>query len=301
MIKQLINEIALDNIKLSQALTKTKLIVNKIQNHTLKIWLKKELTGYDFEDQYLPKYRKIYSEIILNHVLPGGQTQIMTIQIPTDVNESETEFLKIHLILESISLIEIQLSEINNEPKMVNLPHSFVDYLMPFISNKQKAQLKLYGGSVNAFRRVNPLQYENVIEQTKQNLLDTLIEIDNEFPNLEDEYKVSNENSNKLQNIITNNIYGGNAPINIAAGESVHQTVSSTINFIEQKTDELKEFGVEENEINDLKEIISKSADKSSNLSKNLLGWLGKVSASVTAKGLYEHIPQITEFIKNLI
>jgi hypothetical protein len=40
--------------------------------------------------------------------------------------------------------------------------------------------------------------------------------------------------------------------------------------------------------------------DKAS-LGSKITGWLGKVSASVASKGLYENIPAITEFAQNLM
>ncbi len=36
-------------------------------------------------------------------------------------------------------------------------------------------------------------------------------------------------------------------------------------------------------------------------LGSKMTGWLGKVSASVAGKGLYENIPEITEFVQNLM
>lgn len=300
MIKQLINDISLDKIKLSQALTRTKIIQNKVKNETLKNWVKKELEGYEFEDKYLPNYRRVYSEINLIAQFPGGQETKLPINLPEESEEQDIEYLKFHKIHESITLIEIQLSKNDTNKSYINLPSRLIDSLSLLLPKPLVMQVKLGGGTLQGFREMNNIVYNNVIEQTKQKLLDTLIELDNEFPDLEDDYKFSEENTNKLQNIVTNNIYGGTNPMNIALGEKVTQSGNS-IKLIEQKTEELKSYGVEEGEIAELKEIIKKDSNNKSKLSKNILGWLGKVSASVSAKGLYENIPQITEFVQNLI
>ena len=54
-------------------------------------------------------------------------------------------------------------------------------------------------------------------------LPDTLFKLDNQFPNLTNEFDNTKANMEKVQNIITNNIYGNNNPLNIAAGQHVEQ------------------------------------------------------------------------------
>jgi hypothetical protein len=300
MIKQLIKDLALDDITLSKALTKMKIIQNKVKNETLKNWLIKELSGYDFDDKFLPDYRRVYSEINLVAHFPGGKELQCPIKLPDDAEEQGIEYLKFHKIQESISVIEIQLSRNDTRKSYINLTSKLIDSLSLLLERPLIMQIKLNSAVLQGFREIDNIVYHNVIEQTKQKLLDTLIELDNEFPDLEDDFKSSNENSNKLQNIVTNNIYGGTNPMNIALGENVTQS-GNTINLIDQKTDELRSYGVEENEIKELKEIIKQNSNDKPKLSKNLLGWLGKVTTSISAKGLYENIPQITEFVKDLI
>ena len=138
-------------------------------------------------------------------------------------------------------------------------------------------------------------QLNHILNLTKQKLIDTLLKLDKEFPNLIDDYTITKENSEKIQNIITNHIYGNSNPINIAAGQNVEQNINqNTIDY-----EKLMEYGVEKQHIDELKNI-EKSPDKNTIKSK-VLKWLGSVSASVAARGLYDNIPIINECVKNLI
>ena len=77
MIKQLITDLANDNITLSQAFLRSKLIAYKINNDTFKNWIKKESEGYDYNDPLLPPYRKVYSEMQLIAQFAGGAESII--------------------------------------------------------------------------------------------------------------------------------------------------------------------------------------------------------------------------------
>lgn len=63
--------------------------------------------------------------------------------------------------------------------------------------------------------------------------------------------------------------------------------------------EKLKEYGVEEQPIAELK-IIEKEADKNT-LREKALSWFSKVSAAIAARGLYDNIPVIMECVKGLI
>ena len=294
MIKQLIKDLAFDSISLSQGLTRTKLIENKIKNNVLKNWLKKELEGYEFEDDFLPPYRKIWSTINLTAEFPFGRTQKFPVTLPDDYSEKVKDTINNHRIVEPISIVEQQIENVEGVKGYIHLPAQMVEML----AELYKEQIAQYRGVIrSASRQVGKVQYQNVLEQTKQKLLDTLMELNDQFPNLLDDYTMSKENSEKVQNIITTNIYGNNNPTNIASGVNVEQNNTVSISIEDEK--KLSDLGVEIEDITELKEIIS-TTEKTS-LGSKITGWLGKVSASVAAKGLYENIPAITEFAQNLI
>lgn len=297
MIKQLITDIAFDTIKLSQGLTRAKLIENKIKNETFKKWLNKELEGYEFEDDYLPSYRKVWSTISLTAELPFGRTETFPISLPESFGEKALDVMNHHRIVEPISIIEYQIETLDKAIGYINLYAHQVNLL----ANLYKDQIAQYRGVIKyGSREIGKVQYQNVLEQTKQKLLDTLMQLDNEFPNLTDEYTMNMENNEKVQNIVTNNIYGSNNPMNIATGVNVEVNVTNNTITKEDEA-KLKTLGVSEDEITEIKKIISENSTHKPTLTSKAMKWLGSVTASAAGRGLYENIPQITEFVEKLI
>lgn len=297
MIRQLIKDIAFDTIRLSQGLTRAKLIENKIKNETFKKWLNKELEGYEFEDEYLPSYRKVWSTITLTAEFPYGRTETFPVSLPDSFGEKTLDVINHHRIIEPISIVEQQIETLDKPKGYINLPVQQVDIL----ANLYKDQVAKYRGVIRyGSREIGKVQYQNVLEQTKQKLLDTLMQLDNEFPNLIDEYTMNKENTEKVQNIVTNNIYGSNNPMNIATGVNVELNVTNNI-ITKADEEKLKTLGVSEYEIADIKQIVEENSADKPTLTSKAMKWLGSVTASVAGRGLYENIPQITEFIEKLI
>lgn len=55
---------------------------------------------------------------------------------------------------------------------------------------------------------------------------------------------MTKENNDKVQNIITNHIYGNNSPTTIAAGVNVEQNVNHTTLTQEEMRRKLKQYGL---------------------------------------------------------
>lgn len=114
------------------------------------------------------------------------------------------------------------------------------------------------------------------------------------------EYVDKKDENEKIQNIFTNHIYGNNNPLNIATG--VHVTQNNTTNSLKSEDEEtLKSLGVDQKEIEELRNIIDTNFDNKPSLTKKSMKWLGSVSATVAARGLYDNIPAITDFMHKLI
>lgn len=297
MIKQLITDIAFDNIKLSQAITRAKLVENKIKNDTFKKWLNKELEGYEYEDKYLPDYRKVWSVINLIAEFRFGKTQSFPVMLNESFGEKIIDAINFHRIIEPIAIVEQQIENLDKPKGYINIAPQQVEVLAKLFQD----QVSPYGGVIKSGNReVGRIHYQNVLEQTKQKLLDTLMELENEFPDLINEYTMTKENTDKVHNIITNNIYGDNNPFNIAAGQNVEQKDIQNI-FTTEDFSKLENLGVEKKDIENLKEIVSTSGKDKVTLKEKSMKWLGGVLASVAGRGLYDNIPAITDFIHRLI
>lgn len=288
MIELLIEDITFGRITLSAALLRAKYISYKINNQTLNTWLKKELEGYEFNDKDLPKYRRIVSPSWIIVVDSWGYKQNLRIQLPDSFGENVQDVISFHRVIESISIVERQIDGFNDNYGTLTLPEGIIE----MFANLYKKQLEPQGGKViSAYREVNKMQYVEILEQTKNKLIDILIELSTEFPEIINHSIMKEEDRAKVQNIITNNIYGSNNPLNIAAGDAVNQTINSF--FGKDQEDELKSLSVSSEEVQDLKNI-TKVVEKDEKISK-IKSWLSSVTASVAARGAYEGIPRIIE------
>jgi len=107
----------------------------------------------------------------------------------------------------------------------------------------------------------------------------------------------SKENNTHINNYY---MYGFNNSINIAEGCKVEQ-FGSIISITTESLEKLREYGVEDKEIVELKEIVENNQQDKKSMKSKIGKWLSSVIASVTAKGLYDHIPVITEIINKIM
>lgn len=297
MIKELISELLSEKIKLSQALTKAKVIADKIKNDNLKLWLSKELEGYDVNDKYLPKYRLFYSPITLTASFEFGQEKSFPIVLSEKFENEIGHIIHYHEVLTPISTIEEQIKTMKDSKGYIGINNK----QLLILSEMYEKFVPNFNGIIKSGHRVvGKVQFQTVIELTKQKILNLLIELNNEFPNLTNEYKMTEENKEKTHNIVTNNIYGNYGSMNIATGDDIRQSIKvKNISLVEEK--ELRELGVNDEMIDEFKKILSEHSDDKETLKKKCLKWLGTVSAAIAARGLYENIPVITDFIQKYI
>ncbi len=291
-MKTLITKIANNQITLSDALLQSKIIAHKINNTIFKEWLKKETEGYEPNDDMLPSYRKIANRMELSLELGCGKQPI-----PFNLSPDFEDSVNFHQIIESISIVE---EEVKKGSGKILYPIEMVQHVFGSLSKKTQAMINLYktkGAILKLEREINILSYKNVIDQTKNKLLDILLELDCDFPNIKNEYTINKENNNKTNNIITNNIYGNNAPINLSTGDNSNQRIVVNENIDYSK---IKKLGVDENDIDELKKIISETKNDKSSLSKRVMGWLSSVTSSLSARALYDSIPKLSEYLSSI-
>ncbi len=294
MIKQLITDISFDNINLTQGLTRAKIIAHKIGDTNFQNWIKLENEGYPSGSNKLPSYRRLHCVVKVTLSDYFGRQN----QVPVAFNDADPEMAEMMSTLEviqSIASIEENISMLPDTKGLVDFNPNQVALLSKWLAESLDGNQIIRAG-----REVKKIEFINIVQQTKQKLLDILLELHTQFPNLDNEFTMTKENKDIVSNIITNNIYGDNNPLNIAAGNNVDQ--SGNINNITAiDYSQLEKLGVDSADIVQLKEIVSKTPKESSDLKQRILKWLGTVSASVAGKGLADNIPAITEFIGQLI
>ncbi len=289
MIKELIKNLTYDEISLNQALTRAKLIAYEINNEDFKNWISKELNGYDKDDK-LPDYRIIPCDIFAVLEAYGNRktTPLDLTEIDKDLN-GQLYNMKAQ---QSISTLEDGLKDTDEPYGYEDLPIQVVQLVREMCNNKFIVAVK---------RRIQLSQASHIINLTKQKLLDTLLELNSAFPDLQDNYNKTKENDEKASTIINNHIYGDNANSNIGLGENLTQSISSNYSKkVEQILSDLQKIGVPKEDIAEVKEIVEKETDKI-NLGKKLMSWVGKMSSKAIEKGIELQVPVLMEKIQELM
>ena len=144
-------------------------------------------------------------------------------------------------------------------------------------------------------------QLNHIIEVTKNKLIDTLLELDSAFPNMENDFKLTEESKDIAKTIINNNIYGEHANSNIGLGDHINQSISTVVNKkVEKTVSELKKLGVPDDDLNELKTIVEKESNKPG-IGKKLMNWAAKVSTKAIEKGIELQVPQLLEKVQELM
>lgn len=291
MIKELIEDLTFDNITLAQALTRAKIIAYKSKNEQFKDWLQSEINGY--VNKELPSYRIIDCDVFAEVFQPfqGQRT------IPMDVSNLENDlnyehsFYKMRMT-QSIGTLEIGLEKDKGKNYgYMYLPQELTNTLSQMCDN---------GENINAIkRRIQLSQIKYIIEQTKQKLLDTLLELNDAFPDFENSFSNQNNlNEQKVETIINHNIYGNYSNSNIGIGDNIKQNITNK-NQIEELVKELEKIGIERSDIKEVQNILK--TEPKETVSKKVLGWVGNIVTKGIEKGVELQIPLLIETVHKYI
>ncbi len=291
MIKDLIKDLVYEEIDLVKGLSRAKLIAYKLNNTQLKEWISKEVNGYGEKGVELPKYRKVPCEIYATLFVPfvGERT------VPMDVSNLEKD-LKINMhemnITQSIATLYHSVNQGDGLYGVEEMPQNIVSM---FRQSTREDQL------VGVTRRIQFSQLNHIIEITKNKLIDTLLELDSAFPNMENDFKLTDESKEIAKTIINNNIYGEHANSNIGLGDHINQTISNIVDKkIEKTVNELKQLGIPDEDLKELKTIFETDSGKAS-VGKKLMNWVSRVSTKAIEKGIELQIPRLLEKVQDLM
>ena len=291
MIKGLIKDIAYDKITLTQALTRAKLIGYKIKNEEFKLWLSQELSGYKYA-KGIPDYRILETETVADVFNPFIRSYEMKIEISSSIKEEIGEDLYRWYFTNGISSLERTINKTKGNFCYMLLGSEATEFIRQYLSLPRDTRLN------HLMKKVAVSLLFTILANTKQRLLDILMELDNEFPNLENEYGTM-EDDFKAKQIINNTIHGNVSNTNFGLGETVNQEQTIHQSQLNGILEELSTLGVESKDLQELETIVSKSDEKS--LSKKLIAWAGRISQKSIEKGVELQIPIILEKINSLL
>lgn len=237
MIKDLIKEIAYDKITLTQALTRAKLIAYKIENEAFKNWISNELDGYA-SGKDAPSYRVVEVETVGSVVDSLGRNYEIQIGVAPQTKEQlDIDLYKWH-VNEGIASLERMIEKASGDFMYMQLGPETTEFIGQFIQLPNGVKLK------HLLKKIGVSMLFDIANKTKQNLLDTLLELDKEFPNLENDFGTMEEKS-KANQIITNNIHGNVSNTNFGIGENIKQEQTISQSQVNETISELRKLGVD--------------------------------------------------------
>lgn len=296
MIKKLIENLANESITLTSGLNQTKIIAKKIKNDNLTNWLQYELKGYpEGNKEVLPEYRnftiQLIGDVIDNYGTKSEQVILNTLKLGDQLGVDMNNHSEQH------DIESIEHAVLTAEGEFVENPFDlrFVE-MLDGAMNKSNPNHRL----IYAAKKIALGNLRKILTQTRQRLLDTLLDLEVEFPELDKQFKPTEENKEKAQNIINYNVYGGKLNTNLGIGKKVVQSdISFNSNQLEEIEGKLKELGVPLEDANEAIEII-KSTDKES-LGKKLMAWAGDLTTKAIEKGIELKVPLLMQTISEII
>ena len=293
MIKRLIKDLTYDNITLTEGLNRAKIIAFEINNTKFKDWINFELNGYKTDS--IPHYRKIKVDVVADIQNPfhGKRT------IPYDLSAWD-EHLQVMIykmnVLQSVPTME---TNIKNTEKAA---HAVMFEYLPINLVQTFKKMTIDGDDIVSIRRKFQVsQVLHILEITKQKLVDTLLELNQNFPNLEDDYHNNKENAKIADTIVNNIINGETNNSNVNFGQDVKQVL--TIKRDKQIDSLLKfiaELNLDKTELKEVQTLVEKNKEDK-NFGKKMLTWAGNIATKAVEKGIELKIPELFERIQEIL
>ncbi|MDO6803961.1 hypothetical protein Q4595_16035 [Wenyingzhuangia sp. 1_MG-2023] len=255
LISDIINELVDTDKSISSPLLKTKVLASRIQNTNLFNWVSNELKGYDTSTCELPDYRIYGSSLIGDYI--NGHLQYTGQPIPTIGLDKEFEkTLRTSEFPQSISGLEHMRKDKDSESKVIEV--IFTAEIIGLIQANWKKMGNPYLQLINVKRRTSTNAINEILSVVRNNLLDFMLKIDEEFGSLTEIEELKSKKS-EIATIMSHTIINTSGDGNIV-NTGNKAKINSTINIQKGNKEELKnhlmDIGVSEDDTKELIEII---------------------------------------------
>jgi len=212
-IKEFTDKLAANEMELSVALKRAKVLATRMKIDSFANWINFELNGYPTRNS-LPEYRKLIC-MVEGDILTGIGIQKNIIVDVTVLNKQISVPIDRHDEFNGVESIEYTLKNLEGDVVAAPFPQPVVNS-MPNTNPSHK---------LIAMRRIiakNTLN--NILIIVKNNLFDAILEIEKSYLQQAIEEKpLSESEARQINNYITYNIIGNNNNTNAIAGKEIYQ------------------------------------------------------------------------------
>lgn len=250
LIDEIIELLSSSDRNLTDALVKTKIVLHKIGHKELIDWVNNELNGYPSEDQ-IPPYRVLPARVLANMTNISFQANAHPVPI-MHLEDSYREILETAKMTESLSVLE-KFSESDGGSLQRPIPMEANTLLGKSLTKGTYIQ--------SAWSEIQLTGITSILTQVRSRLLDFLLELNEKFPSeLSDQEIKERAATTDAENLFNNAIFGDNTTVIVGSGNT--QRINATVikGDFNSLSNTLREHGVEESEINALKEAIASDA-----------------------------------------
>ncbi|MGJ0626333.1 abortive phage resistance protein [Xenorhabdus bovienii] len=254
---------------IEELLSRAKMISVKLGLQDISEWIEHELNGYPSID-VLPSYR------ILKHA-PIKAFNPYVGWIPTQLGNLENSNTELYEILTTVH-INNPVSMLTEFSKSDSILHSD---LPPFMATLLQ---KTSGVDFRVAWCINPAQIINVFSNIRSRILDWALQLESKNI-LGEGLLFSSEEKNEAIGMTVNNTNNFHGNVNnagtIGAGNTgdIHQQNTITAGDFNSLERQLKAYGIEDNDISELKEIVDylPAPTSSDSFGEKIGGWIGNM------------------------
>jgi len=280
LIDEIIDILSSEDVNLENALIKTKVLLHKMGEKSLLIWVNNELNGYANKNE-MPEYRTIVTPIYgtassqnkiwENHILPINH-----------IEEELQNMITTYKFQDSVSSLSIS-SKLNQTLKVDLMPE-----ILPLFTQGLGAGVH----AESAYQLISIGEINQILIQIRSRLLDFLLELSDKFSNLEEDIDLKEEAKKiNTEELFNHTIFGDNTTIII--GNENSNNSHQIKNNIDELFRVLKKYEVEDKELDSLQTAIDK--DSSNGLikyGKNVKDWLKKISGKAIEKNTITEVSE---------
>lgn len=273
LISDVINDLVDDQLSLSVALNKTKILATRISNQNLLDWVNYELKGYPNRGA-LPSYRKTQGTIIGDFI--NGRQHVTNYPIPLpEFGDDIDEGLRDFCFFENAATLELFAK--NENPSLVfRFTDGIKNSLEDILRNTNGPYFQLLNIGVTV-----PIHAANqVLSAVKDRLLEFMLELEKEF-GLETEIEDLKRNNSKVNYIMatTINTTGDGNLINTGENAQINASINIVKGSKDQLEQTLKDNAVEQGDISELLTIIDTEQPSPAGFGSKVNSWFQKMIA----------------------
>jgi hypothetical protein len=295
LLREIQNEAIKSDSDILALLRKCRVLSSRIRNDDLKEWVGHELDGYTDKEK-LPNYRKTFA-ISKGHFSGPFGSGMKNAEIPsTCIPKEYRDMVKNVYLMEGIgAYCDLLAGENSNGVFMVAWPAE----IYPIVGTKIYERMNL----MQAWQELGRGSIVNVIETVKTRILNFVLELESEFPDVEGSSRGDGVEKEKVQHIFNTYITGNVG--NIASGSS-HFSQDAEVNVtqgnIESLTEYLKSKGINAEDAEELNQALAdESSPPKEGYGPKVSAWIGKM-ISKSASGAWKigtdvAVPLITKAI----